>query len=111
MRVRNVLKEFEAHIGSVQPKSKIEGKSEWKQYGDGTYRFKVSIRKIGLPNDSRIDLHVVDVRVMQLTVQDGNTKADLESSIQVGIPKVQAGQVLQILFGETALAEGIYKEE
>lgn len=111
MRIRNVLKEFEAHLKPTKAGGKIIGKSEWIQYGDETYRFKVSIRNNGQPNGSRIDLRIVDVRVMQLTVQDGKTKADLESSIQVGIPKVQAGQVLQILFGETVLAEGIYKEE
>lgn len=111
MRVRNVLKEFEAHIRSVQPNSKIEGKSEWKQYGDGTYRFKASIRNIDLPDDSHIDILLDGAKIIQLIVQDNKAKADLESSVQIGIPKVQAGQVLQIKFGETVLAEGIYKEE
>jgi len=91
MRIRNVLKEFEAHLEPTHVNGKIIGKSEWKQYGDGTYRFKISIRNIELPDDSRIDVLLDDAKVMQLTVQ--------------------GGQMLQLKFGEVVLAEGIYKEE
>ena len=111
MRIRNVLKEFEAHLEPTHVNGKIIGKSEWKQYGDGTYRFKISIRNIELPDDSRIDVLLDDAKVMQLTVQGSKAKADLESHIQVGIPRVQGGQMLQLKFGEVVLAEGIYKEE
>lgn len=111
IRLRNILKEFEAHIHPVQADSKIPGKSEWKHYDDGTYRIKASIRNIPLPEDSRIDLMLDDVRIMQLTVKNNKAKADLESPIQVGIPKVKPGQVLRVTFGESVLAEGKYEAE
>lgn len=111
MRIRNVLTEFEAHLEATEAGGNITGKSEWKQYGDGTFRFKIFVRNIELPDGSQIDVLLDDVRVMQLTVQDNQTKADLESPIQLGIPKVQAGQVLRVKFGEIIWAEGIYQAE
>lgn len=111
MRIRNVLKEFEAHLKPVQARGSVSGKSEWKQYSDGTYRFKISIRNIELSDDSRVDVLLDETRVMQLTVQSNKAKADLESLIQTGIPRMQAGQVLSIKFGETILAQGTYKAE
>lgn len=111
MRIRNVLKEFEAHIRSVQPNSKVEGKSEWKQYSDGTYRFKISVRNIPLPDNTVIDVQLDDTSIAQLPVQNGKIKLDRESAISVGIPAVKEGQVIKIHDGQTALAEGKYVEE
>jgi hypothetical protein len=48
---------------------------------------------------------------MHLTVQGSKAKADLEGPTQIGIPKVQAGQVLRVKFGESVIAEGVYEEE
>jgi hypothetical protein len=89
----------------------MTGKSEWKQYGDGTYRFKVSLRSIALPDSSQIELVLDDLRIRQLIVSGGKAKVDMESQIQVEIPRVQAGQRLQVRFGNTVLAEGIFVEE
>jgi len=111
MKIRNVLKEFEAHINPVQPGGTTQGKSEWKHYGDGTYRFKISVRNIPLPDNSRIDVILDDVRMMQLTVNHNKAKTDLENQTRIGIPNIQAGQVLQVKFGETVLAEGAYVAE
>jgi hypothetical protein len=112
MRIRQVLEEFEAHLHAVPPGAGgMTGKSEWKQYGNGTFRFKVSLRNIALPDNSQIELVLDDLQVRQLTVSGGKAKLDLESQIQVEIPGVKAGQRLQVRFGNTVLAEGIYVEE
>jgi len=111
MRIRNVLTEFEAHFHPVQPGSDIRGKSEWKQYGDGTYRFKISIRNIPLPEGSKIDLWLDDKPMMKLTVQKGKAKIDIENEGGVGVPAIKAGQMLQIKSGQTVLAEGKYEAE
>lgn len=111
MRIRNVLKEFEAQIHATQRGNGITGKSEWKQYADGTYRIKISIRNIPLPDNSKIDLMLDDARMMQLTVNHNKAKIDLENQTRIGISNIQAGQVLQVKFGETVLAEGIYAAE
>ncbi|MCC6299134.1 MAG: hypothetical protein IT314_07540 [Anaerolineales bacterium] len=111
MRIRNVLKEFEAHLKPVHQGSKVTGKSEWKQYGDGAYRFKISIRKTDLPDGSQVDVLLQEKRVMQLVAQDGKAIADLESPIRVELPSVQAGDLLRIRFGESILAEGVFKAE
>ena len=110
-KIRNVLKELEAHIHPTRPDSDIRGKSEWKQYADGTYRFKVSVRNISLPDNSQIDLMLNDVRIMQLTLIHNKAKIDRESQTRMEIPNIHAGQVLQVKFGEMVLAEGVYVEE
>ena len=111
MRIRNVLQEFEAHFHPVPPDSKVRGKSEWKHYGDGTYRFKISIRDIPLPDGSQVDLWRDGSWLMRLTVQNKKAKVDLENDSGSGIPVIAAGQVLQIRSGENILAEGRYEAE
>jgi hypothetical protein len=95
----------------VQPGSKIQGKSEWKQYGDGTCRFKFSLRNVPLPDGSRIELRLDGQPLMKLTVKNGTARVDLEDEGGVGIPAVKAGQVLQIKSGASLLAEGQYQAE
>jgi hypothetical protein len=111
MRFRTVLQEFEAHFHPVQPGSNVRGKSEWKHYGDGTYRFKISIRDIPLPDHSEIDLWRDGHWMMRLSVQSNKAKVDLENDSGSGIPSIKAGQVVQVKFGETVLAEGKYETE
>jgi len=89
----------------------IRGKSEWKQYGDGTYRFKLSIVNIPLANGSQIDLWRDGSWLMRLIVQNNKAKVDLENDSGSGIPAIKAGQVLQIKSGEAVLAEGKYEAE
>ena len=111
MRFRTVLQEFEAHFHPVQPGSNVRGKSEWKHYGDGTYRFKISIRDIPLPDNSEIDLWRDGQWMMRLSVHNNKVRADLENDSGSGIPAIRAGQVLQIRSGEVILAEGKYEAE
>ncbi len=110
-RFRTVLEEFETHFHPVQPGSKVHGKSEWKHYGDGTYRFKISIRDIPLTDNSEIDLWRDGSWMMRLQVQNKKAKADIEHEGGSGVPNIKAGQVLQIRSGETVLAEGTYEAE
>ena len=111
MRLRTVLQEFEAHFHPVQSGSNVRGKSEWKQYGDGTCRFKISLRDLSLPDNSEIDLWRGGQWIMRLPVKNNSAKVDIESDNSFNIPAIKAGQVLQIKSGETILAEGIYAAE
>jgi|SRR5687767_15304538 len=111
MRIRTVLQEFEAHFQPVQPGSNVRGKSEWKHYGDGTYRFKISLRDIPVEDGSQIDLWRDGSWLMKLSVQNNKAKLDLENDSGSGIPSIKAGQVVQVKSGETVLAEGKYKSE
>ena len=111
IRFRRVLEEFEAHFHPVTPDSRVQGKSEWKHYRDGTFRFKISIRDIPLPHHSEIDLWRDGQWVMRLAVRNHKAKADLENDSGSGIPAIRAGQVLQIKSGEVILAEGEYEAE
>lgn len=111
LRFRTVLQEFEAHLHPAQPGSKIRGKSEWKQYGDGSYRFKLSLREIALPDDSQIDLWRDKSWLMRLRVQSGKAKVDIENYSGSGIPAIEAGQVLQIKHADSLLAQGEYKTD
>jgi hypothetical protein len=111
MRFRTVLEEFEAHFQPIQPGLNIRGKSEWKHYGDGTYRFKISVRDIPLADGSQVDLWRDGTWLMRLSVQNGKVKLDIENDSGSGIPVVRAGQVLQIKSGQSVLAEGKYEAE
>jgi hypothetical protein len=111
MKIRNVLKEFEAQIYPVQPNGKTRGKSEWKHYGDGSYRFKISVRNIPLPDDSKVDVLLDETHIAEIIVQSKMAKLNTENNIYIGIPNVKAGQRLQVKSGDLVLAEGQYIEE
>ena len=111
MKIRNVLKEFEAQVYPAQPDSKIQGKSEWKHYGDGSYRFKITVRNIPLPDDSKVDVMLDEIHIAEIIVQNKMAKLDTENNIYIGIPNVKAGQRLQVKSGDLVLAEGRYIEE
>ena len=111
MKIRTVIKEFEAHIHPAQPGGRSHGKSEWKHYGDGTYRFKISIRNIPLPDGGKIEVVVDETRIAQLTVQNQKAKIDIESDIDINIPAIKAGQKLQVKTRDFVLAEGQYIDE
>ena len=111
MRFKAVLQEFEAHFHPVQPGSNVRGKAEWKHYSDGSYRLKLSIRDLLLPDKSEIDIWRDGSWLMRLTVGNHKAKVDLENDTGSGIPAIKAGQVLQIKQGDVLLAEGEYKAE
>ena len=111
MKIRNVLKEFEAEVSPVQPDSKIQGKSEWKHYGDGSYRFKITVRNIPLPDESKVDVMLDEIHIAEIIVQNKMAKLDTENNMYIGIPNVKAGQRLQVKSGDLVLAEGRYIEE
>jgi hypothetical protein len=111
MRIRNVLTEYEAHFHSVLPNSDVNGKSEWKHYSDGTYRFKLSIRNLPLPDESKVDLWLDGRWLMRLVVENKRVKIDMENDSGSGIPPIKAGQILQVKAGQDVLAEGQYRAE
>ena len=111
MRIRNVIKEYEAHLRPTQFDGAIQGKSEWKQYGDGTYRFKISIRNIPVPDNSRINVLLDETHIATLDVMNKKAKLDIEDNLSIGVPSVKPAQILRIKIGETVLAEGQYIEE
>ena len=111
MKIRNVLKEFDAHLQPAQPGGTTQGKSEWKHYGKGTYGSKISIRNILLPDGSKIEIVVDEIRIAQLTVQNQKEKINIESDISINIPVIKAGQKLQVKIRDFVLAEGQYIDE
>jgi hypothetical protein len=110
-RIRNVLTEFEAHIHPVQPNASTHGKSEWKHYADDTYRIKVSIREIPLPDNTKVELIIDGILIAQLPVHNRKVKLDIENSTSQGIPLVKAGQRIQIKSGQIVFAEGQYRAQ
>lgn len=111
MRIRTVLEECEAHFHPIQPGSNLRGKSEWKHYGDGSYRFKISIREIALPDKSQIELWRDGTWLMRATVQNKTVKVDLENDSGSGIPAIKVGQILQIRHGDVLLAKREFNAE
>ena len=56
MKIRKVLKEFEAHIYPVQLNSKTQVNLKGNTYEDESYRFNISARNIPLPDVSKVDV-------------------------------------------------------
>lgn len=110
-RFRKVLQEFEAHFHPTQAGSKMRGKSEWKQYADGTYRFKLSLSEIPLADGVHVDLWREGQWIMRLPVYNRKAKVDIENEGVSGIPSIQTGQTLQVRSGDNVLAEGTYEAE
>lgn len=106
-----MLQEFEAHFHPVQAGSNIRGKSAWKYYVDGTYRFKLSLSEIPLPDCSYADLQREGQRIMRLAVHNRRVKVDIENGSPWGVPAMEAGQSLQVRSGDSLLAESRYKAE
>ena len=96
MRIRNVIKEYEAHLQPAQPSRAIQGKSEWKQYGDGTYRFKISVRNITLPDHSKVHVFVDKHHITTLHVMNATAKLDTQDNLSIGLPSIRAEQVSPI---------------
>lgn len=111
LRFRTVLEELEAHFYPVQPGSRVHGKSEWKHYGDGTYRFKISLLDLPLPDQSEMDLWQEGHWILRLPVQNRKAKADIEKKEVSTVPAIRVGQVVQIRSGDVILAEGTYQAE
>ena len=82
-----------------------------EHYGDGTYRFKLSVRNLPRPDESKVDLRLDGRWLMRLVVENKRVKIDMENDSGSGIPHIKAGQFLQIKFGQNLLAEGKYITE
>jgi len=64
-----------------------------------------------LPDGSKIEIVVDEIRIAQLTVQNQKAKINIESDIRINIPIIKAGQKLQVKMRDFVLAEGQYIDE
>ncbi|HMD80476.1 MAG TPA: hypothetical protein VKE92_04150 [Anaerolineales bacterium] len=64
-----------------------------------------------MPDGSKIEIVVDEIRIAQLTVQNQKAKINIESDIRINIPIIKAGQKLQVKMRDFVLAEGQYIDE
>jgi len=64
-----------------------------------------------LPDGSKIEIVVDEIRIAQLTVQNQKAKINIESDIRINLPVIKAGQKLQVKMRDFVLAEGQYIDE
>jgi len=113
MRIRNVKKEFEAHLSSPAngTVTSARGKAEWKEYQDGSRRIKISVTKVGQEDGTLVDV-VMDGRLIdQIVLERGIARYRRESERGEQVPTPAAGQLLQIVCFGILLLEGRFVEE
>ena len=107
MAIRNVLHELEARLsppaGDGGPSS---GKLEFKRYGDGRHRMKITCRKLDVPDGAALELRCGDRVIAVLVAQSGRTKLDEERPASEEAPPLAAGEEVTLRHEGVALLSG-----
>jgi hypothetical protein len=116
VRIRSVRHELEAKLAPVPGSESITAgttyaKAEWKVYGDGTRRCKLTVSRLDLPDGAVIELGVDGRQIDIIAVQGRRARFERESERGEIVPDVSAGQMLQVSYaGEVLLAGAFYEE-
>ena len=116
MRVRNVRLEWEAVLAPAESGAPAalrgaRGKAEWKVYGDGARRCKVSVSRLNLPDDATLQLVAGGALIGYMTVQQGTARYRRESEQGESVPEIATDQILQVSHAGRIILEGRFYAE
>jgi hypothetical protein len=115
MRIRSVQEEFEVKLHPLTTANPAvvaaRGKGEWKTYADYSRQCKLSISNLKLPDGTELQVTVNGRIIGEMTVERGNARFRRETERGEFVPHVQIGQVLQVVWGDTAILEGTFYAE
>lgn len=107
MAIRRVLHELEARLrpphGSGSPAS---GKLEFKRYGDGGQRMKISCKALNVPEGTTLELLCGDTVVAVLEARSGRAKIDEERRTSEEAPPLAAGDQVTLCHEGVPLLSG-----
>jgi hypothetical protein len=109
MVIRRVLEELEARL---EPASQAashgasKGKLEFKRYGDGRQRMKISCKKLDLPEGAELQLVSGDTIVAVLEARKGRAEIDEERDGSEETPPLAAGDVVRLCHQGVPLLSG-----
>jgi hypothetical protein len=113
MRFRSVLQEFEAILEPVPGgrHAGARGKAEWKTYGDGTRRSKLTVSRLDLPDGTVLDLLVNQQRQARVTLEGGTARFRRETEHGEDVSTVESGDILQVVHGGQVILAGRFYAE
>lgn len=107
MTLRAVEYELEAKLkGDGSFFSKPGGKVERKSYSDGSERLKISLRKLKASEGSFATVKIGGSEVAQLKIEKGSARFDEESTELSAMPKMKAGQSVEVLVDGALVLQG-----
>jgi hypothetical protein len=115
MRIRSVLKEYEAQLRPAQfaaPAAvSASGKGEWKVYGNGTRQCKVWVTGLNLSDGAVLQLAVDGLQFAELPLRGGRARYRRESERGEAVPEVEPKQRLQVSYAGQVILEGEFYSE
>lgn len=113
MRFRSVLQEYEARFvpspSGACPAAR--GKAEWKVYGNGTRRGKVSLSNLDVPDGTVLELVIEGQQIARLSVHRGKARFRRETERREDVPVVDVDQLLQITYAGQVILHGRFYSE
>jgi hypothetical protein len=109
MAIRRVLHELEARLEPTPQSASggaSKGKLEFKRYGDGRQRMKISCKKLDLPDGAELQLRCGDTTVAILEARQGRAEIDEERGGSEDTPALSAGVVVTLCHQGTPLLSG-----
>lgn len=115
MRIRNVLREYEAQLhptgDGAGSAGSARGKAEWKTYENGTSRCRVRVSGLNLSEGAALQLSVGGEALAEILVQQGKAGYRRESERGEAVPEVAPHQVLQVFYAGQIILEGEFNED
>lgn len=113
MRIRTVLQEREARLEPVpsSPFQKARGKAEWKIYGDGFRKCKLSVSNLNLADRTPIEIHINDRLIAEVPLENGKIRFHRDTEKGENVPAVAVNDLIRILNGGRIFLEGFFYAE
>ena len=99
MAIRRVLEELEARLGPAPQAvsgSGSKGKLEFKRYGDGRQRMKITCKGLDVSDGAELQLVAGDAVIAVLEVRKGRAEIDEERDGSDTAPALAAGDVVTL---------------
>ena len=114
MRIRSVLREYEAQLKPTESAAaaagSARGKAEWKVYRNGTRQCKVWISGLSLSHGAVLQLAVSGHPFAELLLRGGRARYRRESERGELVPEVEPKQMLQVFYAGQIMEGEFYSE-
>lgn len=111
-QVRVVYEDFEARLKPTA-ESTIggRGKAERERFQAGGEELELRLYEIALPDGTELEVFLKDVSIGHTTVDHGRAALMLDNKSGAAVPKVGAGDVIEVRHSSSAILRGVFKED
>ncbi len=114
MAWRSRVEEFEADLYKV-PMPRFfrteKGELERTTYGDGEEKLEIGFRGVDVPDGQSVGIVIDGKEICQLLVNRGRARHELSNQRGDVVPRVAAGQVVEICYQGKALLRGTFERD